>query len=385
VAGLYLAWWVVRIAAVDAEVEDNPFLAARADPDHPRVRIELAMAEFYLRQGRVSGPTEAAAIQAMARAPLADEPFLLAGVAALAQGDAARGQALLTEARRRNPRLRLARLLLLDRYLREKRLAEAAGEMAALNRLISGADIVLIPALAKLTQDPTTSAELIPILQRQPHLREPVLEQLAASGADPDLILKIAQGSLASEAGQPWQRSLVTGLIAKGAFDRALQIWRTIAGAEPGDGGKGLYDDQFLGRLGPPPFNWDLSTGAAGVAERVRGGLQVDYYGRDDGDLASQLLMLPPGGYRLRFGAEGDAKGESSRLAWRISCASARDNLFELPVVNVSTSPKIFTGTFTVPAGCAAQWLKLHGIPGDVPGEQNVKISDLSLVREAAR
>src|SRR3954466_12644481 len=41
--GVYLRWWGVPPSTINAEVEVNPFLAARADPHHPRVRISLAM------------------------------------------------------------------------------------------------------------------------------------------------------------------------------------------------------------------------------------------------------------------------------------------------------------------------------------------------------
>src|SRR4051812_17002499 len=53
VLGLYVAWWVVTTSVVNVEVDTNPFLAARADPHHPRVRISLAMVYFMLRGGRV--------------------------------------------------------------------------------------------------------------------------------------------------------------------------------------------------------------------------------------------------------------------------------------------------------------------------------------------
>ena len=384
-AGLALAWWVIAVSAVNAFVEDDPYTAARADPNHPRVRIELAMAEFLTRQGRVSAATRGAALHALTQAPLADEPFLLAGVDALAAGDNVRGERLLDEARQRNPRLRMARLLLLDLYLRDRRTGPAAIEMAALSRLIGGVDSILTPVLAQMTQDPHTSAVMLPILRREPKLQETVLEQLASSGADPDLVLRIAGNSgTRPTASRPWQSLLLAGLVAKGEVARALTLWQGFAGVAS-TGSKGIYDSRFEGLPGPAPFNWDFATGTAGTAEAIRrSGLQVDYYGRLDGDLASQLLVLPPGRYRLRFRAEGDASGQGSRLVWTVSCRSGGAPLLQMPVTGVDASAKGFAGLFTIPAGCGAQWVKLHGAAGDVASEQNAIFSGLSISAEAA-
>jgi hypothetical protein len=48
---------------------------------------------------------------ALAHAPLAEEPFVVQGVLAIAKGDAERGLRLLEEAKRRNPRSGAARSL----------------------------------------------------------------------------------------------------------------------------------------------------------------------------------------------------------------------------------------------------------------------------------
>jgi hypothetical protein len=378
---------VVRISVVNAEIDENVFIAARADPGHPRVRIELAMDDFFVRQGRVGNSNEQAAFDAANRAPLAAEPFLLAGVNAIAKGGQAKGDALLTEARRRDPRFRVARLLLLNQYLIEGRTAEATAEMAALNHLISGAGDILYPWLAKMAADPTTSEALIPMLRREPQLQEGVLEQLVDTGASPDLIVRIASGGSAlHDSSKPWQGKMLSRLVTAGDLDRALRLWRLMSGIADDGGAKGVYDGRFAGLAGPPPFNWELANGPIGAADRVRNtGLQVDFYGRQDGELASQLLMLRPGRYQLRFDAQGDAKGQASRLSWTISCQGSGAALLQLPVTGVTASSRLFAAPFTVPVGCPAQSLKLHGSSGDVASEQNLIVSDLSVTAEAAQ
>jgi hypothetical protein len=375
---------VVRISVVYAE-RDNPFVAATIAPDHPRVRIGLATAYFVARGGRVPAAEQRVAIDALKQAPLADEPFLLAGVVALAAHDDAKGERLLTEARRRNPRDRMVRLLLLDRYLRQKRAAEAATEMAVLNRLITGAGTVLTQQLVGMVRDPSTAPQTIPILKTIPELQAAVLEDLARSDADPNLVLSIGGPVRPKGPNQQWQSLLLDRMVRQGDIARALEVWKTFSGLAGASVGKGLYDGDFRGLPGPPPFNWTLPIGGAGAAERTKAGLQVDYYGRDDADMASQLLVLAPGRYRFGFRAQGDASGEGSRLVWTLICHPAGAQLMQLPLLRVASAARRFNAAFVVPStGCVSQTLKLNGVPGDVASAQNVTIAGLSIDREAA-
>jgi hypothetical protein len=386
VGAVLLAWQVVKTSSVDAFVRRNPAAAAAFAADHPRVRIAFAMAEFRLRNGRVSEPAMAGLVAALARAPLAEEPFAIEGVRAVAAGNEARGLKLLEEARRRDPRSRTARLILLDRYLRDKRLDKAGIEIAALNRLIPRAGEVLVPELARMAREPRTGEALIEVLAGEPSLQQAVLERLASSGADAGLILRVASRTRAAATrdGLPWQRVLLSRLVSSGDYPRAHQLWRSFAGMPAAGVDKGLYDGAFRGLPGAAPFNWELVSGAAGVAERVgQPALQVEYYGRTDAELAKQLLMLRPGRYRLRFRVEGSAKGEGSRLEWVLSCPAGAAELLRIPLRDVDSSPRAMTGEFAVPGGCPAQWLRLRGVAGEVPDAQSATVSEMAI--ESAR
>jgi hypothetical protein len=380
---LFAAWWIVRISAVDALVRRNPIAAAMVAPDNPKVKFALATAEFQVRAGNVSEASRRSALDALRQAPLADEPFLLAGVDALAKGDDRRGVALLTEARTRNPRARTPRLLLLDRYLRANRTAEAGTEIVVLDRLISRAAEVLVPELARMVGDPRTRPALMGVLRRDPGMQQAVLARLASSG-DADLILKIAEATGGGHpAGPPpeWQPLLLAKLVEKGEIPRAYALWRRFAGIQASAPEGGLYDGRFKGLPGSPPFNWQLVAGSAGVAER-RGaaGLDVGYYGRDRTDLASQLLMLRPGRYRLLFRAEGDASGQGSNLAWTLACRGGGETrLLEARLSGITYTPRTVAAPFVVPAGCGAQWLRLSGSPNEFPKAQNVTLTDLQI------
>jgi hypothetical protein len=385
---LLLGWQVVKTSAVDATIRRQPGIAAAIAPDHPRVRIAIAAAQFAAQQGRLSPALRASAIDALARAPMADEPFYFAAIDALANKREAEGERLLLEARRRDPRSRLARLILLDRYLRTKRIPEAGTEIAVLSRLMPRAGEVLIPELARMVREPRTGTALVKVLGREPSLQQQVLARLATDGADPDLILNIAGSSPATSGtpgGLPWQRALLAKLVEQGDLGRAHRLWRSFAGLPAAEGGKSVHDGDFRGAPGAPPFNWQLTNGPAGVADRVRTpALQVNYYGRENVELAAQLLMLRPGRYRLQFRAEGDASGEGSQLLWAVTCTGSKAQLLSLPLREVNYTPRTLSGQFTVPAGCAGQWLQLRGSAGEFPKAQDATISQVQVVAGGA-
>ena len=369
------------MATVNGLAARNPFLAAAVSPEHPEVRFRLARFEFGRRQGRVSPETRAASIDALRRSALSEDAFLLSGVQAIADGDPRRGDALLEESRRRNPRSRLTRLILVDRYVRADRIDDAAIELAALNRLVPQAGSVLAPELARMARDPKTSTAAARLLGRSPEMRDAVLTQLATAGAPTAQVLSIAAQGRPSPTGAQWQTALIEKMVSRGELGAAYALWRRFAGLGPDGGAKGVYDSNFAGAKGGPPFNWELTSGGEGVAERSTGpSLQADYFGRAPARLAHQLLLLRPGTYRLQLAAEGSAKGQGSRMIWTVTCLGKEAPLLALPVVDVAASGKRLQGSFTVPAsGCPAQAIDLAGTPGDVPSTESATFTGLTL------
>lgn len=387
---LVAGWWVVKTSAADAMLRQRPAVAAAIAPNNPGPDLAMALAELDVGAGTVSEAVLRNATAALDDAPLAAEPLLVAGLSAMSAGRTAQGEALLEEARRRNPRLRQARLFLLDRYLRSNRLEQAALELSAIRRLVPGVSEVLAPQLARMIQDERTGASLIRVLRGDPALQQAVLGSLAASGGDPDLIMRIAAAAppaAATPEGLQWQRQLLSALIERRDFARALGLWRRFGGLPEGAPEKAVHDGRFQRLPGAVPFNWSFYSGSAGIAEVARTpGLDVQYFGREGADLAVQLMVLRPGRYRLRFRAEGSAKGDDSRVAWRVFCGGDSENaLLDLPLRDITAAPRAVTGEFTVPQGCGGQWLRLQGVAGEFPGTQTLTIGDVAVVPAGAR
>ena len=384
VVALALGFMVVRASAVDGLLRKNPFAAARIAPDDPRVQMALARFEFGQKQGAVGPQRYRAALDSLARAPLAYEPFMLGGVAALLRKNDAPAERMLIEARHRNPRARMPRLLLLDRYLRTGRVEQAAEEITVLTRLVPEANKVLIPELAKFAISPETRPALERVLRSNPEIRGAILYQLATTGADPNLVFGLAGKQAAMPPGadpEPWQVKILEALVNRGEIQRAHALWTRLLPA-PVPAGEALYDPDFKGLAGPPPFNWLLTSNNAGIAERGKSGsLEVEYYGRLPAKLASQLLVLTPGRYRLSFRATGDAPASDESLAWTLSCVPGGQTIATLPIGKTSYAGTPMRGDFTVPPGCAAQRLDLAGKPTEFPAITSLSLSQLRLNR----
>jgi hypothetical protein len=315
------------------------------------------------------------------RAPLAAEPFAILGLAASRTADLARAERLLTEARRRNPRSKLARLGLMGIYYRTERVFLGSREVVVLSRLDRDARNLLVFELARLASDPRNIDAMVRALGEDPILDD-VLLYMAQGGSNPDLIMRLAAGQPASTTGdfRPWQGMLIRTLADSGQAKQAYALWRRFARLPEGQPPL-IYDPDFKGLPGAPPFNWDLLQGGAGTAQPTTNGLEVQYYGRANATLARQLLMLPPGAYRFSVHAEGDASGEGGKLAWRLYCQRTETNLFDLPLEDLNYPGDDIATEFSVPTNCPEQWLQLEGRIAEFPESQQALMSNLRLSR----
>lgn len=379
VVAVLLGAEVARLTLANAFAETRPQLAARLAPYAPDVLVSQAMAQVgeAAAEGRTPPQSAIQRLHQLTRvAPLHAQPFLVEGAIAQRSGDTARAEQMLVEARRRDPRSAGARYLLADLWLRQGRISEGLVEMATLSRLLPTSFVQLVPALAEYARTPGASERLRRILSSDPRLKEPLLNALAADPDNLELILEL-EGSVGGSSdvkSSPWQARLLNGLIREGAYERAYALWQQLSGfAGPRPL---LFNPDFRRVAAPPPFNWSFASSGAGFAEPENGTMRVLYFGRENATLASQLLLLPPGAYRLSAPVSGGAAPQS--LAWTVSCVPTGTQLVELGLGSSSTA----AGIFEVPAGgCPAQTLELKGRAQDMPQESDVRAGPLALER----
>ena len=389
---LIAALQVVRTAVASAFVAEQPELAERIWPSHPQVNFALAMAE--IGRGAAAGKrivpdsTLRRVERASNHAPLAAEPFLIKGAIAKTAGREGLAERLFVEARKRNPRSAAARYFLAERYFSSGRETQGLNEVSALVRLVPSGSPMVVPGLAKYARTPGAVPHLQRMFAANPEVGDAVLTELASDAANAALIMQLA-GPIeprASVAPSPaWQGRLLNALIERGDFDEARGLWGRISGVTASTP-PALFNKGFAKNPAPPPFNWTFASASYGVAEPAAGAkLNVIFYGRDDADLASQLLVLRAGQYRITMVAAGEA-ARPSGLEWSVTCLPSNAKLLGIPLRGMTLTGTRQSGTFTVPGqGCAAQWLKLKGTATEIAESEQVTIAQLELLPVAAQ
>jgi hypothetical protein len=366
----------VRNAVAAQFAELLPTRAAKVWPGHPEAELTIGLTEIAIAsRGRkpVAPATFAKIIDAARRMPLAPEPFLVRGVQAqVAANRSLAGQAF-RAAELRDGRALPARYFLADYYFRTGDARSGLREVAVLSRMVPNGISSLAPYVAAYARDRRNWPTLKALFKSDAALEDATLTALAADPRNADLVLGL--GEIRAGATTPaWSGKLVESMVIAQQYAKAREVWERIAGTRPGSG---VFDPTFTDSKAPPPFNWTLTSSTVGLAERRRG-LHVIFYGQEDGALASQLLLLGPGSYRLAMPVSGDT-AHARALVWSLSCANSN-----APIGRFALDPAAAARgwTFTVPANCPAQRLELLGVSADMPQQVDVTIARLQLERE---
>jgi hypothetical protein len=377
VAALLLAVQVVRNAAAAALSPLHPATAAKFWAGHPTAEIASGLAEIgrAARERRdIPDGVFAMIDDAAAKSPLAPEPFLVRGVQARTAGDTDAARRAFTAAQWRDPRSMPAAYFLADYYFRAGDALHGLIQTALLARLSPRGTDVVAPFVAAYAQDRANWPQLRALFRSQEGLEDGVLIALAHDARNADAILALADADH-RKPDSGWLKLLLSSLVASGDYARAHAIWSSVGHARKGGGL--LYDAGFSEPEAPPPFNWSFSSGDVGLAERQPDGrLHVIFYGNQDGVLASQLLLLPAGAYRLQMQVVG-APVHPEALRWSMRCDKEKEPFATVGIADAATRG----WTFKVPPGCSAQWIELSGRSGDVAQQSDVTIGGLALNR----
>lgn len=380
VLALLLGVEVARIGIASAVADTDPQRAAQLAPQSAASLTTQIMTDVgrAAASGGDPGPQTFAQLRTLAAAaPLQPEPFLVEAALAERRQDYRRASQLLRDALQRDPRSVAAHFLYGDVALRQGDVLEALQEMAVLSRLVPGASMQMVPGLSQFAKTPGSRDKLAHVLAENPQLKGPLLSALAADPDNADLIVGLAgPRSSFDRDTRAWQSRLLTGLTDRGDYQRAYELWQRFAGI-PG-GRQLLFNGEFADVPASPPFNWSLSSSAAGVSELGPKALRVLYYGRQDAALAWQTLLLPAGTYRLNSAVAGNPA--TGALSWSITCIGARGPLMSLPLRSGPQSQ-----SFTIPAsGCAAQKIELDGHLLDDPDDSDVQVGPVSIARSGS-
>ncbi len=315
------------------------------------------------------------ALQQVARDPLDTAVLRTLGLRLDHEGRTAQADAVLSLVGRRTWLDGPTEAWLFRTRLRAGRFTEAFESADSLLRRDGQGELrpALFPVLRAAAHYSEARPALVTRLEAAPWWRTDFLQDLALRGDVDGARLVMATLSAGKAPPNPAEYApLINRMVNAGTYRAALQAWREIARPE-GDAAALLRDGDFAGTSDQTDFTWSVADGVGGSSETGSapdgsGGraLRVDYDGYASPRLPAQLLVAPPGRYRVTWREQGDVR----RLAWRVRCVGSGRILARADEGAVSLSqPSRWNDmamTFEpATAGCDAQWLELAAIAGE--------------------
>jgi tetratricopeptide (TPR) repeat protein len=338
--------WSPQEARALAGLADRRFNAARTDAD-------FAEAARLARQALARDPMETSALRVLALDADRREDAALAG-------------RLMGIVGRRSLRDTFAQTWLYEHALErgDHRAADAHADAILRRRPEFGE--VLFPAIIDSLSDPRAAAPLAAQLARGGEWRTPFLAALNKAEPDLESALRLFDAMAATSAPltDAEGAAFLKPLVDDKDYASAHRAWKRMLGRDAVNAGL-LYDGEFRGLRGAPPFNWRLIDGGGVISELSRteegvGALHIQAPVQRSDVVAEQVLSLPPGVYRLSGEGlvEGTPAGDPA--LWRLECL---DDASLLGEARVSRTPDRWSGyAMTVqvpPSACAAQLLRL--------------------------
>jgi hypothetical protein len=356
----------------------NPAAAQRLGVATPEALSTLAAQQFAdTSEAGHDRAAKADAGAALLAAPLDAPAVRVLALEAEGDGDTERAQTLMRLADQRSRRDAVTQMWLFADDLPRRNFADGFRHADAALRLDWRLGDLLFPAMISAAAVPAAATPLALRLETEPDWRRTFLAALAQRGPDPAAAARVF-AVLATTDSPPTDAessALIGRMVAAGDIAGAHAAWLRLLPTGARAPGVGVYDGDFAPVPGAAPFNWILQSDDGAIAQEGPAGddrpaLYVRSPPEATHTLASQMLLLPPGRWRLTGRVRVEPGQDGDLFAWRIACAGGSD-LGETRVGATPTGWRTFAGEFDVPAGCPAQWLRLFGLAheGFEPGE----------------
>lgn len=172
---------------------------------------------------------------------------------------------------------------------------------------------------------------------------------------------------------------LIAQLVTERAFAEAQHVRAVFR--PPARTGALVADGDFADPSARYPFGWGMT--ARGDLEALRGleqgrpALAYRAVAGRAGQIAAQLLFLPPGSYRLA--ARTATAGDPVALPyWTLTCAE-QGGAAIATLDQPSHQDGSATADFHVPQGCSAQWITFNLRPSDLPQGQSGAVAQIRI------
>lgn len=359
----------------------DPHRAAGFAPGHARIAADAARAAIEGGASPASPGVRQRLDAALSRDATLTSAIEFRALDAELAGDAPRAARLFSLSDGISRRSLPTRLWLLQRSVDRGDVVGALEQFDLALRTSSTAPDLLFPILAQAASDPALAAPIARVLDRPTEWRAMFLNFAAAEAPSEiaHVVLRMRDRAMLRDSGAA--AALVGRLVEAGDFAAARAVHDVFHPASAQDAL--VRDPRFADVDAAYPFGWGLvDRGQAGALRGVYGGRSVlAFHARPggDGQVATQLLLLPQGGYALVVRSAESAGDPLAPAYWTITCAGqdgAQIVLLNQPVAAGASA----SADFQVPPGCTAQWLALNLRFSDAPQGQAGSVASVSVL-----
>jgi len=395
---LFLVWEIITRGVAAYLAETSPEAALWLRSTQPTALVKLADRRLNLQAEQQGGTTTAQStdiakeqsaespfpgpmaasaedldqIRAWAEVALRNDPLNARALRILGQvaersSQEKRADAFMQAAAEHSRRESLAVYWTMLKSYREKDYEAAFRHADVLLRTRNQVQPYVMPVLAKLAETPEASDQLKGLLAENPPWRPQFFSSLPLSVSDARTPLELLL-SLKNTATPPDStdlRSYLNFLVQRGFHDLAYYAWLQFLPPEQLSKVGWLFNGNFATAPSGLPFDWTFEGGNGvniQLAERSDrkhdNALLMEFGpGRVEFGGVNQLILLPPGSYRLRGTYKSDLVSQRG-MQWRILCGQKSIGESR-PVMGTEPVWTDFAVRFSVPDDCLAQTIKL--------------------------
>jgi len=244
---------------------------------------------------------------------------------------------------------------------------------------------LFLPQVIPALRQPAARQALVGRLALRPPWRQSLMSDLASDAPEPTVVEDVFLQLRALNSGpDPDEISpLANRLLREGRFSEARAVWERLVGAKP-SGANLIYDGNFEGWPGPPPFNWRLQSQGGVYADPTTvsdGGsraLRTEAPGNDSNLLAEQQVVAPAGHYRFSGRVRVERLADGGAFQWSVWCSSTNTQLAKASFNSVGPL-RPFQVELIAPDNCGTLAVRLKSDEGDGVGQAIAWSDRLSL------
>lgn len=388
--GLAAATLTFALAASGVTESRNPVLALRFNPSDSGALAARAEQLLTVQPDDPPAQVRTLAEASLRQQNLNPRALRILGYFVTLHADTTRGRALIMLSERQSRRDTGTQLWLIEDAVQRGDVRQALAHYDIVLRTHPAIYTTLFPVLTQAISNADIRTALAPYIHRDQTWAPLFLAHAAANSTDlPALVdLVLQSGGLKDTAAARAQtRDLLQRLIANKMFATA----RRLAVGTSGEAAARLTTASFLpsdGVAPADPMAWQVRAEADAGGQFIGRSskapvLSVFANPATVSPVASKLLYLTPGNYKLTAQVTQFQGDEGAELRWRLRCPLLAANTGEDRSVWSFTSGRgSVNADIVIPEGCAVQYLDLIGVGGTGSDSMTATVSAISLRRQ---